>query len=247
MKILVVDDDRGIVETTCDILQLRGHEVTTAFNGEDAVEKVKSEAPDCVLMDIKMPGINGVEALKQMKEISPALPVVLISAYATDVLKDEARLRGANAVLNKPLDFHVILAFLSLLGKDGAILIVDDDPNFLNTLNDVLNQRGFHVKTEIKAGNVLGDMEAEDYLVVLLDLKLGSVDGVDVLNQIKERHPSKPVIMVTGYKQEKRTSIEKGFELGAYACFYKPFDMNALLNMVDEIRLKKLKTVLGAS
>ena len=84
------------------------------------MEKVRSEGPDCVLMDIKMPGINGVEALKQMKEISPDLPVVLISAYVTDVLKDEARQTGANAVLNKPLDFHVILSFLSLLGKDGA-------------------------------------------------------------------------------------------------------------------------------
>ena len=247
MKILVVDDDRGIVETTCDILQLRGHEVITAFNGEDAVEQVRSEGPDCVLMDIKMPGINGVEALKQMKEISPDLPVVLISAYVTDVLKDEARQTGANAVLNKPLDFHVILSFLSLLGKDGAILIVDDDPNFLATLNDVLTQHGFHVKTELEAGEVMGDLEAEDYLVVLLDLKLGSANGVDVLDQIKDIYPAKPVIMLTGYRQEMRTSIEKGFELGAYGCFYKPFDMNALLDMVEEIRLNKLSTVLGAA
>ena len=93
----------------------------------------------------------------------------------------------------------------------------------------------------------MGDLEAEDYLVVLLDLKLGSANGVDVLDQIKDIYPAKPVIMLTGYRQEMRTSIEKGFELGAYGCFYKPFDMNALLDMVEEIRLNKLSTVLGAS
>jgi DNA-binding NtrC family response regulator len=247
MKILVVDDDRGIVETASDILILRGHEPIPAYNGEEALEKVKSESPDCVLMDIKMPGINGVEALKRMKEISPALPVVLISAYATDALIEEARQNGANAVLNKPLDFHLILSFLALLGKDGAILVVDDDPNFLTTLKDMLNLRGFQVKTELEAGEVMGDLEAEDYLVVLLDLKLGSANGVDILGQIKETYPAKPVIMVTGYRQEMRSSIEKGFELGAYGCFYKPFEMNALLDMVEEIRVKKLKTVLSAS
>ena len=247
MKIVVADDDRGIVETTSDILRLKGHEPIPAFNGEEAVEKVRSESPDCVLMDIKMPGINGVEALRQMKAISPSLPVVLISAYATDAVVEEARQTGANAVLNKPLDFQVILSFLSLLGKDGAILVVDDDASFLATLKDMLALHGYHVKTEPEAAEVMGDLEAEDYLVVLLDLKLGSASGVDILDQIKETYPAKPVIMVTGYRQEMRDSIEKGFELGAYGCFYKPFDMNALLDMVEEIRLKKLKTVLGAS
>ncbi len=247
MKILVVDDDRGIVETASDILALKGHEPIAAFSGEDAVEKVRNESPDCVLMDIKMPGISGVEALKRMKEISPSLPVVLISAYATDALVEEAKYTGANAVLNKPLDFQVILSFLSLLGKDGAVLVVDDDPNFLTTLKDLLSLRGFKVKTELDAGEVMVDLEAEDYLVVLLDLKLGSANGVDVLDRIRDTYPSKPVIMVTGYRQEMRTSIEKGFDLGAYGCFYKPFDMNALLEMVEEIRLKKMKYLLGAS
>lgn len=247
MKILVVDDDRGIVKTTCDILKIKGHEPIPAFTGEEAIEKVGSEAPDCVLMDIKMPGINGVEALKRIKEISPSLPVVLISAYATDSVIGEAKQTGAEAILNKPLDFQVILSFLSLLGKDGAILVVDDDPNFLSTLKDMLTLRGYQVRTELEAGKVMGDLEAEDYLVVLLDLKLGSANGVDILNQIKQRHPAKPVIMVTGYRQEMRNSIDKGFELGAYACFYKPFEMNALIDVVEEIRLKRLKNLLVAS
>jgi DNA-binding response OmpR family regulator len=247
MKILVVDDDRGIVKTTCDILKFKGHDPIPAFNGEEGVEKVRSEAPDCVLMDIKMPGINGVEAMRRMKEIAPAMPVVLVSAYATDGLIEEARQTGADAVLSKPLDFEMVLASLSLLRKEDIILIVDDDPNFLKTLEDVLTARGYQVKTETGANNVLADMEAQESLVVLLDLKLGSVNGVDILKQIREKHPTKPVIMVTGYGKEMGGSIETGLKLGACTCIYKPFEMNAVIDLVEEIRLNQLKNLLGAS
>lgn len=72
MKILVVDDDLRIVKTTCDILKIKGHEPIAANSGEEGVEKVKSDQPDCVLMDIKMSGISGVEAMKRMQEIAPA-------------------------------------------------------------------------------------------------------------------------------------------------------------------------------
>ena len=246
MKVLVVDDDKGIVKTTCDILRIKGHSPIPAFNGEEAVAKVRSEAPDCVLMDIKMPGINGVEALKQIKMMSPSLPVVLVSAYATDSLIEEATRTGAEAVLNKPLDFRVILSFLSLLDKEGAILIVDDDPNFLRTLTDMLTLRGYQVKAQLEGGNVLESLEAEDTFVVLLDLKLGSVSGVDVLGQIKTRHPAKPVIMVTGYRQEMGNAVDRGLKLGAYACIYKPFELNALIDLIEEIRRNQMKHVLEA-
>ena len=91
MKILVVDDDRRIVKTTCDILKIKGYEPVSALTGEEGVEKVRSDPPDCVLMDIKMPGINGLEAMTQMKKIVPDLPVVLVSAYATAEIVEEPK------------------------------------------------------------------------------------------------------------------------------------------------------------
>src|ERR1017187_4470414 len=138
MKILVVDDDHRIVKTTCDILKIKGHEPIAAYSGEEGVEKVRSDAPDCVLMDIKMPGISGVEALKRMQEIVPLLSVVLVSAYATDDLMEEANRSGAYAVLSKPLNFPMILSFLSLLRKEESVLVVDDDPGFCEALKDIL-------------------------------------------------------------------------------------------------------------
>lgn len=71
VKVLVVDDDRRMVKTICDILKTEGLETAPAFTGEDAVEIVKAEGPDCVLMDIKMPGIDGLQALRMMKQLDP--------------------------------------------------------------------------------------------------------------------------------------------------------------------------------
>ncbi|OYY74073.1 MAG: response regulator [Gammaproteobacteria bacterium 28-57-27] len=248
MKILVVDDDPRIVKTTCDILNIKGHESIAAYSGEEGVEKVRQDPPDCVLMDIKMPGISGVEALKRMKKMVPALPVVLVSAYATDDLLEEAKRAGAYAVLSKPLNFPMILAFLSLLRKEESILVVDDDPEFCKTLKDILTLRGFQVETESKPQSVMGHLENDFKLaIILLDLKLGAVDGVDVLKDIQTKYPGKPVILVTGYREEMASSIEKARKIGAYTCLYKPLELDALFELIEEIRVKKLQSLLASA
>ncbi|HYS43333.1 MAG TPA: response regulator, partial [Geobacteraceae bacterium] len=94
-------------------------------SGEEAVEKVKVDNTDCVLMDIKMPGIDGVEALRMIKERVPELPVLLMSAYATREQAEEAKRLGACAVLAKPADLQLLLSFLSLFRKEKEVLIVD--------------------------------------------------------------------------------------------------------------------------
>lgn len=243
MKILVVDDDRRIVKTTCDILKIKGHEAIAAYTGEEGVEMVKTEAPDCVLMDIRMPGISGVEALRQMKAISPSLPVVLVSAYATGEVVEEAKRAGAYAVLSKPLNFQMVLSFLSLLHKEENILVVDDDPAFGKTLKDILVLRGYQVETETEPEKVMDHLNNYK-LVVVLDLKLGDVNGVEVLKRIQAKYPNKPVVMMTGYRQEMGASIEKANEIGAYTVLYKPFETDALLHLIEEIRIKKLQNSL---
>ncbi|MDD2853035.1 MAG: response regulator [Desulfuromonadaceae bacterium] len=244
-RVLVVDDDRSMVKTICDILKVKGLEATEAYSGEEAVEKVRSDNPDCVLMDMKMPGINGIETLLMMKEISPRLPVVLISAYTTEAMEADAKKNGAYAVLTKPVDIQMVLLFLSHIRKEGSILIVDDDPGFCKTLKDIFQLRGYRVATEIDPAKVLGHMENDYKLTVVLDLKLGNANGLDVLREIRAKYPSKPVVLVTGYGEEMADSIEKGYRIGAYTCLYKPIEVESLITTVEEIQRNKLGAVLG--
>lgn len=80
-RILLVDDEEGIQLLFREELEEEGYEVISAFNGEEALKKFKADPPDLVVLDINMPGINGIEVLGNMKEIHPDLPVILSTAY----------------------------------------------------------------------------------------------------------------------------------------------------------------------
>lgn len=112
VRLLVVDDDRGMVETLRDILGASGYEVDVALSGEKALELVRQRAPDGILMDIRMPGFNGVEALRKLKRLAPDSFVILMTAYAASRLVEEARAEGAVEVLAKPLDLARTLSLI---------------------------------------------------------------------------------------------------------------------------------------
>ncbi len=80
-KILLVDDEEGIQLLYREEFEDEGYLVDSAMNGEEALEKFKASPPDLVILDINMPGMNGIEVLRQMKEMNADLPVILSSAY----------------------------------------------------------------------------------------------------------------------------------------------------------------------
>lgn len=244
-KILVVDDDRRMVKTICDILEFKGYQVLAAYSGEEAVQMVPAHSPGCVLMDIKMEGISGIETLKIIKEKCPALPIILMSAYATEDQMKTAKEYGAYTILDKPINVQVVLSFLSTLMKEKSVLIVDDDPNFCKTLKGILASRGYGVETEIDPEAAISHLTEDYKLVVLLDLKLGDHDGTDILEKIRQKYPTKPVILVTGYGEEMADTINKGLNIGAYALLYKPLEIDLLVKHIEEIDRLKLQSLLG--
>ncbi len=80
-KILLVDDEEGIQLLYREEFEDEGYTVDSAYNGEEALDIFRKTPPDLVILDINMPGMNGIEVLRQMKEIKPDLPVILSSAY----------------------------------------------------------------------------------------------------------------------------------------------------------------------
>ncbi len=80
-KILLVDDEEGIQMLYREELEDEGYEVISAYTGEEGMQKFREERPDLVILDIQMPGMNGIETLRQMKMDNPKLPVILSSAY----------------------------------------------------------------------------------------------------------------------------------------------------------------------
>ena len=110
--LLVVDDDSGMRDTLLDILEDRGFLVSVAVDGIEALEAIKTERYDLMLMDIVMPRMNGVEVLKQLKEIDNGVIVIMMTAYAMPDLVEGALLEGVYRVLFKPLDMDEVLSLI---------------------------------------------------------------------------------------------------------------------------------------
>ncbi len=101
---LVVDDNQGNMELVMEILTVNGFTSDGAANGEEAILKVKTEAYDLVLMDIELPGINGIEAAKLIKNRHRCLPVIALTSYAMKGDRDRFLAEGFDDYVSKPLD-----------------------------------------------------------------------------------------------------------------------------------------------
>ncbi len=244
LRILVVDDDRRLARTLVDILMVKGHQAKAVYSGPEALNRVKRERFDCVISDIRMPEMNGVELHRAIREQHPQTPVVLMTAYSSDRLVQEGLEQGALAILAKPLDINNLLCFLSSLRRQQSVVIVDDDPAFCQTLGDILEGRGFAVSKLSDPSGVAESLDSDE-LAVLLDMKLNSIGGLEVLKEIRGRCPRLPVILVTGYRQEMSASIQAALEIGAYTCLYKPFQIDELLQALAELHKRDLSRILG--
>ncbi len=108
-KILVVDDEKDFRETVCELLRGEGHEVIGAEDGERAIKAVEDDGFHIIFMDIKLPNMNGTEAFKRIKKISPETVTVMMTGYSVEDLVKEALAYGAYACLYKPFPLDEML------------------------------------------------------------------------------------------------------------------------------------------
>ena len=108
-SVLIVDDEQSIVQSLSGLLSDEGFEVSTAFNGYEALKVIDSESPDVVLLDIWMPGIDGIETLKEIKKYNPHIQVIIITGHGTIETAVKATKLGAFDLVEKPLSIDKII------------------------------------------------------------------------------------------------------------------------------------------
>ena len=108
-KVLAVDDQADMRWVLAHLLAAQGFEVLTAEDGEEAVQRVKQERPHAVILDLKIPSLNGIQALEKMKEIDPAVAVIVPTAYGDILSAVKAIKLGAYDYLTKPFDNEELL------------------------------------------------------------------------------------------------------------------------------------------
>jgi len=123
-KILVIDDDPSVRSLVADSLEIEGYEVCTAEDGFAGLRAIEAHKPDCVLLDVMMPGLDGHQVLQRIRaaEERPALPVVMLTAYSDDATAWQAWTEGVDYFLPKPFDADELLRYLDYLFEGTALI-----------------------------------------------------------------------------------------------------------------------------
>lgn len=109
IKVLLVDDEEAFVNTLAQRLKMRELNVNTVYDGEQALERVKAEEPDVMVLDLKMPGLHGMDVLKEIRKAYPNMQVIILTGHGTDKDEEEARRLGGFDFLRKPADIETLV------------------------------------------------------------------------------------------------------------------------------------------
>ena len=109
IKILLVDDEKEFVETLSERIRMRDHDSEVALNGEQALKKIDDDLPDVVVLDLKMPGMDGMEVLRRIRKAYPKVQVIMLTGHGSEKDEEDARKLGVFEYLQKPIDIETLM------------------------------------------------------------------------------------------------------------------------------------------
>jgi two-component system nitrogen regulation response regulator NtrX len=165
--VLIVDDEEGIRESLSGILEDEGYKILTSSSGEEALKALKEHNPDLIFLDVWLPGMDGIVTLREIKEVKPDLPVIMISGHGNIELAVKATRMGAYDFLEKPLSLERIL-----LATNRAL-----ERHTLEIENRALKQ------DLRKKWNLIGDSQKMHYLNEQIDMAAKSNSRVLILGE----------------------------------------------------------------
>ncbi len=234
-RILVVDDDPDIRANLADILRDMDFAVDTAADGPASLELIRTTAYDLVLLDLRMPGMDGLEVYRQLKRLRPGTMVIVVTAFASAEAAAEIAAEGACETVSKPVDMPRLLRAIEGLLERPLVLVVDDDRDLCASLTDVLMDRDYRVAVAHDRQQSLAALEGRAFDVLILDMKLPQTDGLELFREARARLPNLRVLLITGYRSEMQGLIELALAQSADAVCYKPLDMEELLGHIDKM------------
>lgn len=254
IRLLLVDDEEEFLTASSQALINRGFQVDVAPNGVTAFEKVAQGEFDVVVLDVKMPDIDGVEVFRHIHKTLPDLPVVLLTGHSSIEDAFQTSKNGIADYLSKPIDMDDLAGRLrDLVAKarrkaDAAaneepaaagavetirVMLVDDEVEFLDSMKNVLRRRNMEINTAENGLDALALLRESLVDIMVLDVKMPGMDGLEVLRQVKGDFPSVEVILLSGHPSVE--SAVTGVKLGASEYMKKPPEIDELVATIRRL------------
>ncbi|MDR3639042.1 MAG: response regulator [Isosphaeraceae bacterium] len=234
-RVLVVDDEEDTCRNLSDILTDLGYRVDSACDGPTALELVRKEHYDIALLDLRMPGMDGLTLYREIKKLRAGTVAILVTAYAGGTTSEEALEAGAWQVLPKPVDLPVLLEMVDRVQDQPLVLVVDDDHDLCENLWQILRDRGYRVALAHDATGAAEQLRGTSFRIVLIDMKLPGGNGSEIFRLVREADPHSRTVLITGARPEMEALVEQVLAEGADAACYKPFDVPRLLDTLDRL------------
>lgn len=249
--VLIVDDDETTRTQLENELRRSYFKPTSVSDGKNALKSLESASTDLVLLDVKLPDIDGIELLGKIKEKNPACEVIIMTGYGGEEIAISALRKGAIDYLEKPLNMIELSAALGraqekLLKGQGllyknTILVTDDDVVVVERLKKFLEKEGYAVFGATSANQGLEIIAQQKIDVVITDINMQGMNGLEYLQKAKQLYPDIEGIVVTGHKTGE-FAIE-ALRAGALDYITKPIDLDELLfsvaKAIERIRLNR--------
>jgi CheY-like chemotaxis protein len=202
LNILVVDDDKNFAHTLCEILKTEGYNSKEVNSVKEAQALIMEELFDCVLSDVKMPDKSGAELYMEIKDRFPNLPFILMTAYTSSEIIDEAIQSGVITALNKPINIKEILEFFAKLSQTlEAAIISENEKNIQKIQDNFLQQKITY--TVYKSIEQIIQSKRKDFSIVLIDTQKDCEHFSSKIDTLLNHLPRRTIVVICNYANKK--------------------------------------------
>ena len=245
MRVLIVDDEESLGCTLQANLELDGFEVDFATSGTAALALLERQTYDLMLSDIRMPGMNGVELFRAARATQPAMPVVLMTAFALEGLVKQAISEGVFTVFPKPFDISHLESVLNRALRRPVVLVVDDAHSDAETTAKALVGAGLRARAVSDASAALEVVRQDTVDVCVVDLLLSRDGGAALLQKMRSAEPHIMFIAISGH--DIPALMQQVMTLGTVACMRKPLRLEELVQAIAQARRLPARAAAGGA
>jgi DNA-binding NtrC family response regulator len=282
IRVLLVDDEEDYVKALAERMNMRDVRTSVALSGEEALRTLAEDPPEVMVLDLRMPGMQGMEVLEVVRKHHPQIQVIILTGHGGEKEEKEARRLGAFEYVQKPADIGHLVGLIQGAWRKGIevtkefireseeefsrsmaaaamaeggmqdeaaemlskkkpakeeppkvglkVLLVDDEEDYVSTMAERMEMREVGSSVALNGEAALAMVEEDLPDVMVLDLKMPGMGGLEVLERMKQTHPEIPVIILTGHGSAREE--EEARRLGAFDYLEKPIDINDLLDAI---------------
>jgi len=234
--ISVVDDDESIRRTTALLIESFGFRAAAFESAESFLKSGQLHDTLCLIVDVQMPGLNGLQLQSHLAAEGCRIPIIFITAYDDKESRRRAMQAGAVAFLGKPFSDEQLLQIIrsALRGERKAarnlISVVDDDESIRRTTALLIESFGFRAAAFESADAFLRSGQLHDTACLIVDVRMPGTSGLEFQSHLADEGCRIPIIFITAY--DDKESRRRAMQAGAVAFLGKPFSDEQLLQII---------------